>query len=180
MIDRDKLGCSTIPFDRRWHVVHEIDLAGLVARHAEMAALCDGLEAMADVLPGLPSAERLAMLCAGLAEVACGSGCEDDHLGAMFADPIANRTSRALLARLRGQHLMDVACAQELLAAFEDLDGRQSAPDAALGYLLRCYFDGCRRTMDVEELAILHLADRRLTEGARRLLLDSLEQRAAA
>ena len=43
-----------------------------------------------------------------------------------------------------------------------------------LGYMLRCFFDGCRRAMDFTELAILALGERRLTRDARALLIGSL------
>jgi hypothetical protein len=46
--------------------------------------------------------------------------------------------------------------------------------------MLRCFFEGCRADMAFEELAILALADKRLTPAARGLLRDSLDQRCRA
>ena len=92
--------------------------------------------------------------------------------------PVGNSSSlhvEEVLARIRARHAIDDSSAQDLIAA---LDPESTEPDRfppeMLGYMLRCFFDGCRRAMDFTELAILALGERRLTRDARALLIGSL------
>lgn len=175
MIDRNRLAGSVVPFCRRWHIIQEVDLARLMAEHGRLAALCDELEACADLLPALPTRERSAALREALGTLAV----RDDRAVALYLQDMFTRQQDdpltcALLDKVRTLHITDAAHAEELIAMLEEVEGRQSAPNEALGYLLRCFFQVCRHTMDVEKLAILHLARGRLTPEARALLTGSL------
>ena len=160
------------PSTRGWHVIDEIDLVPLLSEHLRREQLCCRLERCADGLPGLPDAEEIAALCDELeAQAVEQPSREDALLDVLFgveAEPLAD----TLLAYIRAQHVTCAVQAQDLLAVLRPhaIDRKPCA--ATLGYMLRCFFDGCRAAMAFEELAIRTLAERRLTPAAR-LLLDN-------
>ncbi|AOH87043.1 hypothetical protein AWL63_22900 (plasmid) [Sphingomonas panacis] len=84
-------------------------------------------------------------------------------------------SGEALLDRIRCRGVSQVMQAQDLIAALQPYAA--PLPATTLGYMLRCFFEGCRADMAFEELAILVLAERRLTPAARSLLRNSLDQR---
>lgn len=159
---------------RGWHVIDEIDLVPLVAAHARVERLCQRLERCADGLPELPDGAEVAGLCEALEASACdGCGQADavlDRLFASHADPFGE----TLLAHIRARHVTCSVQAQDVLAVLRPHAVERGPCAATLGYMLRCFFDGCRATMAFEELAIRTLADRRLTPAARRLIEDRL------
>ncbi|WNO53609.1 hypothetical protein [Stakelama saccharophila] len=168
------------PFCRCWHVIKEIDVARLVAGHHRLAALCHELEACADALPTLPSPTHSVALCRLLAATVVRR--EGDR--GNFPEALAGKRDTGLLApllmaRVGRLRLADAAYGQELIEALEDARHSQPVAGETLGYLLRCVFEGCRRTMDVEGLVVLHLASHRLTAEARMLLVESLRRRSA-
>ena len=165
-----------VPFCRRWHVIDEIDLVRLLAGHAELRTLCDLLEACADTLPVMPSPAQTTVLCQRLTvAIDRYARAGETLLEEMFRREADRPLAAALLARIRARHAIDDSSAQDLIAA---LDPESTEPDRfppeMLGYMLRCFFDGCRRAMDFTELAILALGERRLTRDARALLIGSL------
>jgi hypothetical protein len=136
--------------------------------HRWLRSLCDRLEHLADGLPALPpAAERRALAraltvllpqhqarAAAVLERLCGTG------------PCAP-LGRVLLRRIRCQHGADAAHAHDVAAA---LNAAVAAD--TLGYMLRCFFDGGRRALAHEELAILALAGRHLSPATTALLLE--------
>lgn len=181
MTEHHRLCGSVVPFERRWHIIQEIDLTRLGADHRRLMQLCDDLEVMADALPAMPSAAEAQRLASELRElVQTDEAQERAYLAMMFArdrdDPLAS----ALLRHVGTRHATDAARADELIATLapDAGDAARVSPDA-LGYMLRCFFEGCRRAMDFEELVILTLGARRLTPEARAQLTDSLAARAA-
>lgn len=146
-----------------------------MAEHARLAALCDELEACADQLPALPTQEKSAVLREALGRLAARNDrAVTLYLQETFARQQDDPLTRALIDKVRALHITDAAHAEELIAMLKEMESRQSAPNEALGYLLRCFFQVCRHTMDVEKLAILHFARGRLTPEARLLLTDGL------
>jgi hypothetical protein len=176
----DRSAGLVLAFSRGWQVVQEVDLMRLVAFHTGVAALCDALEQCADALPALPDPATCARLCSGL-EMVIATG-EDDRcpvaplLRPSGTDPLGTALSRLIETR----RAANTVYAQELLAALRHDEGTP-APDAAtLGYMLRCFFTGCRAAIELEQLAILAAAHQRLTAEGRALLVEALGRRAAA
>lgn len=167
---------SRVPFARRWHVIAEIDLMRLVADHAEMEQLCARLEAIADALPDRPDPTEAELACLDLDDLpAAHNAREDQLLPAMFARDLAGTLTHSLLDHIHGRHVACAVEAQDLAAALRaGADGPQAVAAETLGYMLRCFFRGCRDAMAFEQLAILALAGNRLTPGARALLTEGL------
>ena len=172
--DGTRTNGSVVPFVRRWHVIHEVDLVPLTADHARMAALCDRLEACADELPTRPPRDIAEALCEELTSLLASHDASEQALLTALFERDHRPIARAVLQRIRDQHLADSVHAQDLVSALApEPDDRMVSTDA-LGYMLRCFFDGCRRAMRFEELALLVLAGDRLTPDALALVGRSL------
>lgn len=125
-------------------------VARLYADHGRLGELCDQLEAIADDLPrACPTrCRRAAAQLMNLvpAHHAFEAGVLTDVFGA---------DRRELLARILGQHAEDEGLALEIAMALEPISaGAQPDGPETLGYMLRCFFNNCRRSMLVEELAL--------------------------
>lgn len=174
-MDHERLAGNVVPFARRWHVIHEIDLVRLIGAQRRRADLCDRLEAVGDGLPALPPRYELAALCGALAEIA-GRG--EPSLEAMLLKDADDALGAALLDHIRIRCMTDATAAQELIEMLGPAVASDRRPTAdALGYMLRGFFTGCRRAIDFEQLAILASAGHRLTRNARTMLIDSLSVR---
>jgi len=164
---------DTSPRPHGWHVIAEIDLARMLTRHSEQRQLCDALEAVADDLPRLPAEADVALLgrrLAGFADI----GQAEDRIFARLAlensaeaEGLAEAVARwRLLDALHAQDLADI-----LVAGDSDEDACRTD---RLAYMLRCFFEGCRRTIALRETAILLLGRPRLTKAATASLRTSL------
>lgn len=159
-----------------WHMIDEIDLVGLVADHAGLAQLCSELEAVADALPVMPSDEERDRLREELEHrLPTHEAREIALLDALFDRTRASSLDRAILGHIAARRAACVVQAQDLVAALRG-DGRLPAAET-LGYMMRSFFQSCRQGMVFEELAILHVAARRLTSAASAILKGSLEAR---
>ncbi|MBO9713286.1 hypothetical protein [Sphingomonas sp.] len=168
-----------VPFARRWWMIDEIELVPLVAEQAQLAILCDALEACADALPAAPEEAVAARLCARLDQVAArGETGAVEALAARLDTICGDPLALAMLDRCGPCRMADAVHAQDLAAMLRAGTNAGISPDA-LAYMLRCFFTGCRRTMDLELLALLALARNRLTAEARMLLSGALARRAA-
>ncbi|MFH5923550.1 hemerythrin domain-containing protein [Roseomonas xinghualingensis] len=157
-----------------WQARLDARIRALLAEHAALRALCDRLEAIADGLPGLPLLEERHAVAEQLTALLLGhQRCESELLDNLLPSDEGSAMRRVLIERIRSQHVEDMVHAQDLGAAL--VDGRSEAQ--ALGYMLRCFFDGCRRALAFEELAILKLARQRLSPVTRELLVASLGAR---
>ncbi|PZO75908.1 MAG: hypothetical protein DI640_03765 [Sphingomonas taxi] len=155
-----------------WHVIDEIDLVGLIADHARLRVLCDRLEACADALPDRVSESETDALGRSL----CAMMVRNPRPGtaaidALFACDLDDPLTAALLRRMRAWHLRASIHADDIAAA---LSGDATPCAEAFGYMLRGFFDGCRREMDFTELVILALGADRLSRNARAMLVDGL------
>lgn len=169
-MDRNPLQGSVVPFARRWHVIHEIDLIRLIQEHHRRLALCTQAEAIADDLPRRPAAPAMAAFREGLAGK--GQWADGDYLQAMLVNGHEGPLARTLIDHIRHRRMADGAAARELMAAFDEADAF-AAPET-LGHMLRSFFTGCRRAIDFEQLTIIALAGHRLTPEARALMEDAL------
>ncbi|PTQ08232.1 hypothetical protein CLG96_16170 [Sphingomonas oleivorans] len=180
MIQEERSSASVIPFARRWSVIHPIDIARLMADHARLRMLCNALEACADALPERPSPAEAEALCHQLAELLSAQERGEKLLALMFGHDEAEPLTHALLRHIRHRHIAGTVHAQDLIAALMPSAEKGPAVSTdALGYMLRCFFEACRQTMDFEELLILALGANRLTQPARHLLTDSLDRNLA-
>ncbi|QJU59108.1 hypothetical protein HL653_16280 [Sphingomonas sp. AP4-R1] len=180
-MEHNQLEGSVIPFARRWHVVQEIDLIPLMQAHRSRAALCDRLEAIADALPSLPAPEERDAICQQLLETAALEERDEmPFLNQMLVRSSPEPFAAALIEHVRRGNASDAYSAFELVAMLRPSPiGEKLLSAEALGYLLRGFFNGCRRAIEFEQLAILALAAHRLTKDARALLVDRFVERVA-
>jgi len=151
----------------------EARIRALMAEHEILRVLCARLESFADGLPGLPPAQdRRSAARLLTAWLPAHQQRESALLDELLPAGRAGALERAVLDRIHSQHAMDKVHAQDLGAALEIADG--GGEPQALSYMLRCFFDGCRRALAFEELAILKLARRPLSPRAQALLTASL------
>ncbi|WP_294392928.1 hypothetical protein [uncultured Sphingomonas sp.] len=169
---------SMVPFARRWHVIAEIDLMRIVAEHAAIEHLCKRLESIADTLPERPSPGAVVIVTEELEELlGAHNSHEDQVLEAMFARDLPRLLTHSLLDHIHARHISCAVQAQDLSAALmAGAEGEHAVPAETLGYMLRCFFEGCRDAMAFEQLAILALAGNRLTDGARALMTERMAQ----
>jgi hypothetical protein len=172
--DRDLYG-SVVPFCRRWHIIHEVDLVRLAAGHTALRRLCNELEACADALPFTLSGPHVLALCKRLRDFVERSETADEALLTTMFGRDRDELAQSLLSQVRAWHANDAAHAHDLIAALDPkaADHERFSVEA-LAYMLRCFFDGCRRAMDFEKLTILTLGGNRLTPDARALLVGGL------
>jgi hypothetical protein len=177
MTEHDEFAARVVPFAERWHVIHELDLARLIAAHARVRDVCDRLEACADALPRRLSDAETDAVCRDLRAVFVSYPRDEDALiAALFGLGLGDPLTAAVVARMRASHVSDAIQADDILAALSGV----SAPCAeAFGYMLRSFFDGCRQAVDFTQLAILTLGAGRLTRGARDMLVRGLCERSA-
>ena len=161
---------------RGWYMITAVDVARLLAEHADVRALCDVLEAWADALPVLPPPDAIGQICTHLAIfVDRSERGEAPSLNTLFTRTRAQRLTGVVLDLLDAQQAIDAGAAQDLIAAFDPASpdcGR--FPADTLGYMLRCFFENGRHVADFSVLAILALGQQRLTREARAMLIDSL------
>ncbi|PZU10715.1 hemerythrin domain-containing protein [Sphingomonas sp.] len=178
MTEIDAYAGSKVPFCRRWHVIAEIDLARLVADHSGLEHMCRRLEAIADALPDLPAPEETDWITAELDMLSRHNDAEDRLMEGLFRREARDPLARSVLDHIRGRHIACTVLGQDLVAALApDPDAPVPTEPEALGYMLRCFFEGCRDAIAFEELAILALGGLRLTADARALLVDRIARR---
>ncbi|MBN8847236.1 MULTISPECIES: hemerythrin domain-containing protein [unclassified Sphingomonas] len=118
--------------------------------HAIQRALCRDIEALADGLPKLPPLPEVRRLCDRVMRVA---GAHLVRAELVFERlPAGQGPSDAELETLREMHALDATHADDLVMALWDHVGRE--PEAHVGqlsYMLRCFFDGCRRAIALKE-----------------------------
>lgn len=130
--------------------------AALIGEQAAVLQLCTEWESLADALPRLPGAARWATLKLGFAAL------RDRHLvridRAMAEIASSEAASGHLLdfaRRVSRFNLADSDHSRDVEAAFDALRGQRTAQQAEyLGYMLRCLFDGCRRTILAREILL--------------------------
>lgn len=133
---------------------------GLLVEHGELRQLCLALEVVADDLPRLPPADAVRRLCDELhtlAEVRLPR-----VLKAMTGEVArygADARLEAIVKDLCAMHALDALHAQDVAARLRSLRGRRSTDRAEeIGYMLRCLFEGLRRSMLVREALLWALS----------------------
>lgn len=157
----------------RWHMIAEIELTPWVVERAAWLQLCDQLEAIADALPHCPGLAERNDIAAQI-ETLLFTPKEGEEAGAsspLLVGGLDTPLARAVLAHLGSLRAVRAAQAQDILDA---LDGDPARQPDLIGYMLRCFFEGCRHLVTIEQLALLALGANRLLPGARALLTERL------
>ncbi len=156
----------------------EADVIALVAQHAGLRALCNELEACADLLPGRAGLHHATLLTAQLAiDLKRHQGFDAALLGSR-GGPGAATSAGVVLARARACHASDQLHAEDLHEALHAAAiSPARLPAEMLGYMMRSMFEGCRRSIDFQEATILWLAGDHFDAAARDRLCDSLARR---
>lgn len=121
--------------------------------HQIQRALCHDLEAIADALPKAPSHSQLRRVAERIVRVSTE---HHPHAVTLLRSlPADSRPSEADLAALEAMHLIDAIHGEDLITALWNyVETNPDRHEGELGYMLRCYFDGCRRAMAFKEALI--------------------------
>lgn len=159
-----------------WHIIGELELAGIVADHAHLRTLCDRLELVADGLPSLPESTLVDDLSTELSTLAFGlPGRRRRVFERLFAGQASEPLRTILLSRIGRQHLAEAIAAEDLAAALRpSIPGTPTLSADALGFMLRSFFEAVRADMAFETLALMTLGACRLTREASALLVGRL------
>jgi len=146
------------PFD-----VHISSFQILEDDHAVQRSLCHELEMVADRLPALPSPAETMRLCRTIQRVTATHFARAERVFAGL--PVVHRPGPAFLSALHEMHQFDRMHGEDLAGELR----RSVEPGAErdvgkLSYMLRCFFDGCRRAIALKESGI-EIARRGLMPG---------------
>jgi hypothetical protein len=152
-----------------------VDLDGALAEspreqlqddHDAQRALCAELEQIADLLPALPPPARVRRVCA---QIECVTSSHFRRAEAILAELAAGSRSTMhapMLWSLTEMHALDAVHGQDLVSVLWDSIARGTVErPGELGYMLRCFFDGCHRAIAFKDMLALLLDD---GEGDRR------------
>lgn len=121
--------------------------------HAIQRALCDNLETIADTLPAAPSPMQIALIEEQIERISKQS--HPHAIAMLMALPAERHPSEEALAALTAMHSLDASHGDDLITALWNYDEEDPGrPESALGYMLRCYFDGCRRAIAFTEALV--------------------------
>lgn len=122
-------------------------MGALHAAYQEMLAICDGLEALADALPGRVDAALCHRLIEGLEPSL--KTLQTAEAARLF--PLLLISDPDAVERRQKAQRADTAAAAEVSDALRALMRGEARPSAdALGYLLRAFFDSMRRHVATE------------------------------
>lgn len=128
--------------------------------HDARGALCAELESLADGLPTLPAPARVRRLCNQIETVTLLHFRRADAILVEAAAGLDISPVRDTLEQLRDMHLMDAMHGEDLITTLWDSTARGAiARPGEFGYMLRCFFDGCRRAIALESM-IMTLIER--------------------
>ena len=160
-----------------WHLIDEHEIVWLIADHAAQRRLCTTLEGIADALPDMPDHDKVAHLEFQLSAYSRRHFPLETALFARLAADARCATADRILKEIRYYHAIDALHADDLAIELKRLsESTEAVQPGELAYMLRCFFDGCRRAIAFEELALLRLGDQRLTPAAKKAILDNFER----
>jgi hypothetical protein len=127
--------------------------------HEAQRALCAELEQVADGLPDLPPPPRVRRLCGQIELVATRHFPRAEAILADLGSSEGSLRGRVMRS-LSEMHSLDAVHGQDLVAAlWSSVAAGVVIKPGELGYMLRCYFDGCRRAIAVQEALLLPCDD---------------------
>jgi hypothetical protein len=142
-----------VEFDRteQW-LMHD----QLLDDHEAQRVLCLELEQLADMLPALPPTTRIRRICAQIEGVTSIHFRRAEVVLSALSATLADSVGDGLLRTLAEIQEIDAVHGQDLIGVLWDgaARGGVSSPDQ-LGYMLRCFFDGCRRSIAFKETMLL-------------------------
>ncbi len=131
-------------------------------RHDMIRALCDRLETLADQLPGPIDPQLHAAIETGLAH--CSHAADADALLLQRHLETSPKDMGALWDQVSTMLAEQEGLTQELALALEPLGAGETTGNAeALGYMLRCFFQGYRRLLLIIELGLIALTSDHLS-----------------
>lgn len=126
--------------------------------HVIQRILCNDLEEVADNLPELPTTLEVRRLCDRIMRVTASHFPRAEQIFSLL--PADRRPSNEVLERLHAMHELDELHGHDLVVALWQHLGKSSGSHVGqLAYMLRCFFDGCRRAVALKESLIV-LANR--------------------
>jgi hypothetical protein len=156
-----------------WHMIDEIDLVTIVAVESDWLRLCARLERLADrLLAGVPQCEAISV-CIDLRRL--GGDPRDGfarRAEALFGKGANQPLGNSLIGHVAARHAARTVQCYDLIEALDPVSTEFDAE--TIGYMLRCFFEGCRQLVALERLALLELGRDRLTVAARALLTDRI------
>lgn len=160
----------------RWHLIDEHEIVWLIADHASHRRLCTALEGIADALPDMPTGDQIIRISQQLSTYSRRHFPLEAELFLRLAGQPKREAAEAILKEIHYNHAIDAIHADDLAVELSRLSGTSRAEQPGeLAYMLRCFFDGCRRAIAFEELALLMLGKDRLTPTAKQALLTSFQ-----
>ena len=126
--------------------------------HLIQRILCSDLEEVADNLPTLPSALEVRRLCDRIMRVTTSHFARAEQVFRLLPDE--QRPDADTLQCLHEMHVLDWLHGQDLVVAlWQHFGGASGSHVGQLAYMLRCFFDGCRRAISFKE-SLIALAER--------------------
>ncbi|MBT2189032.1 hemerythrin domain-containing protein [Sphingobium nicotianae] len=118
--------------------------------HIIQRVLCHDLEMLADGLPALPPLTAIRRLCDRIDRVVTTHFRRAEAILGNL--PAEQRPGFCSLTELRHMHQMDEVHAEDLIAALWHYARQGDESEVGqLAYMLRCFFDGCRRAIALKE-----------------------------
>lgn len=131
-------------------------LETLLEDHLIQELLCKDLEAVADHLPELLPLHEIRRLCERITRITSTHFARAEEI----IERVTPRRGYAphQLEMVRYMHQLDELHAQDLISElWAYVAHRKGCSAGQLAYMLRCYFDGCRRAMALKESLIANL-----------------------
>ena len=123
--------------------------------HDARGALCTELELLADGLPALPAPARVRRLCNQIEAVTSLHFRRADSILVAAAVGLDVSPVGDMLEQLRDMHVMDATHGEDLISVLWDSTARSTIlRPGEFGYMLRCFFDGCRRAVALESMML--------------------------
>lgn len=156
-----------------WHMIDEIDLVATISAQSDWLRLCTRLEALADRLPAmLPHAETASVRVA-LRRGADGADAFITLAETFFGRQMGSPLAYSLIGHVAARHAARTVQAHDLIEAL-GLPAAKALDAETIGYMLRCFFEGCRQIVALERLTLLELGAERLTAAARALVTERI------
>jgi hypothetical protein len=128
--------------------------------HVIQRILCNDLEEVADNLPELPTTVEVRRLCDRIMRVSATHFPRAEQVFGLLPDD--QRPTNEVLRTLHAMHELDELHGQDLVVALWQHVGKTTGSHVGeLSYMLRCFFDGCRRAIALKE-SLIDLAKRPL------------------
>ncbi|WP_353203273.1 hypothetical protein [Sphingomonas sp.] len=118
--------------------------------HVIQRLLCDDLERVADCLPALPALPELRRISDRILRITSSHFARAEQI--LRTMPPEQRPTPVMLDALHQMHVLDELHGQDLIVTlWQHVGTAAGANIGQLSYMLRCFFDGCRRAIRLKE-----------------------------